>query len=74
MEKNRTSIERAFELAKSGQFVNLSALIQKLNSEGYSGNQIEGPVLRKQITRIIQDAAKARGETLSAKAVEPEIS
>lgn len=56
MEANKSPLERAFELARSGQFVTLSSLVQRLSWEGYSATQIEGPQLRKQLNPIIQAA------------------
>ncbi len=56
MEANKSPLERAFELARSGQFVTLSSLVQRLSWEGYSSTQIEGPQLKKQLNAIIQAA------------------
>ena len=58
MEANRTSLERAFELARSGKVPSLQILQQRLTSEGYTNSQIEGPVLKKQLIAIIEKAAK----------------
>lgn len=56
MEANKSPLERAFELARSGQFSTVSALVQRLSWEGYSASQVEGPQLKKQLNAIIQAA------------------
>ena len=54
----KTELERAFELARSGEYLNVSDLVKKLNSEGYSGYQIEGKSLKLQIALLIEKALK----------------
>jgi len=54
-----TALERAFQLARSGQVSGLSEIVEALGGEGYSANQIEGPSLRRQLTGLI-DTARAR--------------
>lgn len=49
-----TTIERAFELAKSGQWATLEELVRQLQKEGYNGHQIEGDTLRKQLRALIR--------------------
>lgn len=63
MEINKTSLERAFELARSGECSDLSGLIQRLSREGYSAHQIEGPQLRKQLIRLIEVATASAPKT-----------
>ena len=58
MEANKTSLERAFELARSGKVPSLQILQKRLASEGYTKSQIEGRVLKKQLNAIIEKAAK----------------
>jgi hypothetical protein len=62
MDTRKTALERAFELARSGECINLPALIKRLDNEGYSGNQIEGPQLKKQLAGLIERATNARSE------------
>ncbi len=50
-----TTIERAFQLAASGSVDSISALKKKLNSEGFTADQIMGRELSRQLTRIIVD-------------------
>jgi len=56
MDHRMTALERAFQLAKSGQVSDLSEIRKALDREGYSGNQIEGPVLKRQLADIIKSA------------------
>ncbi len=57
MELNKTSLERAFELARSGKVATVSDLRSQIRSEGYSVRDIDGPALGRQLRSII---AKAR--------------
>ena len=56
MNTNKTALERAFDLARSGGCVSVGALIKRLDREGYWGGQIEGPQLKKQLTQLIEEA------------------
>jgi hypothetical protein len=58
MEIGKSSMERAFELARSGDFESLERLVSRLNREGYDGGQLNGSQLRKQLSRLIKDASK----------------
>lgn len=44
-----TALERAFELARSGECASVSDIRVRLKAEGLSANQIEGPVLIRQL-------------------------
>jgi hypothetical protein len=44
MRSDKTAIERAFDLAKSGKFETVLAIKRELSHEGYSTIQIAGPV------------------------------
>jgi hypothetical protein len=59
MDINKTALERAFELARSGDCAGLSEISRCLGHEGYSSLQIEGPVLKKQLARLIKEAKAA---------------
>ena len=59
MDHRMTALERAFQLARSGQVVGLSEIVGALKGEGYSSDQIEGTSLRRQLTGLI-DTARAR--------------
>jgi hypothetical protein len=51
-----TAMERAFQLAKSGEVSGLTEIVKALRREGYSANQIEGPALKRQLTNLIKAA------------------
>jgi hypothetical protein len=54
MDSNTTSLERAFQLAKSGLCGSVELIRQKLDTEGYSADQITGKGLTKQLRTIIR--------------------
>jgi hypothetical protein len=54
MDSRKSSLERAFELARSGSCPTVDILIRTLNSEGYMGSQVTGKMLRKQLTQLIR--------------------
>jgi hypothetical protein len=51
-----TTMERAFHLARSGRFTTLTGVVATLDREGYSASQIQGPLLKRQITGLIKTA------------------
>lgn len=51
-------LERAFELARSGDFTTLTALRKHLATEGHSAEQISGPSIKRQL-RALCALAKA---------------
>jgi hypothetical protein len=55
---NLTALERAFELARSGKCRNLIDVNLQLKSEGYSIQQLEGPLLKTQLRHLIEVATK----------------
>ncbi|TPM12634.1 hypothetical protein FJ958_31310 [Mesorhizobium sp. B2-3-5] len=57
MEPNKTTLERAFELARSGKCNDLTSLRQQLKSEGYDLRQLEGRALLRQLQALITAAA-----------------
>ena len=58
MDTNKTTIERAFDLARSGTCLTLNDIVSKLKSEGYGAGQIEGRSLNKQLRELIEKAKK----------------
>jgi LmbE family N-acetylglucosaminyl deacetylase len=54
MDFNKTTLERAFELAKSGRCTGIPDLVTRLKAEGYSRSQIEGRGLRQQLLELIR--------------------
>jgi hypothetical protein len=49
MTQRATTLERAFELARSGKYAGVSELRQQLKVEGYSPDQLTGPTLLRQL-------------------------
>jgi hypothetical protein len=58
MDQKITALERAFQLAMSGHAAGLSEIITSLNRDGYYANQIEGPLLKRQLVDLIKAARK----------------
>lgn len=56
MEANKSCLERAFEIARSGLAPNFVHLLKQLKSEGYGQDQIYGPALKKQLNELIEKA------------------
>jgi hypothetical protein len=54
---NTTPIERAFQLARSGQCQTTADIQQRLRGEGYSTLSIIGPLLMKELRSAINDAS-----------------
>ncbi len=45
----KSTLERAFELADSGEITSMDGLSRALNQEGYSLTMLTGPLLMKQL-------------------------
>lgn len=54
-----TSLERAFELAKSGECKTVADIRKRLKDEGLSVAQIEGPRLTKQLRELCVESSAA---------------
>jgi hypothetical protein len=59
MDQKMTAVERAFQLARSGSVAGLAEITTSLNREGYYANQIEGPVLKRQLANLIKAARRS---------------
>jgi hypothetical protein len=59
-----TAIERAFELAKSGKFLYVSEIRERLRFEGYYTETISGPLLVSQLKDAIVSALKEQRKPL----------
>ena len=57
MEPIKTAIERAFELAKSGEYATVNVIKGRLKAEGYPLDQVDGKALTKQLRALMRDAA-----------------
>jgi hypothetical protein len=56
MESRPTALERAFELAKSGQCATVEEIKKKLKAEGLPAGQLTGKTLTKQLRELIKVA------------------
>jgi hypothetical protein len=59
MKNGVTTLERAFQLANSGQVTRLVELRVALAAEGHDPKQLEGPLLRKQLLAAFRKAKQA---------------
>jgi hypothetical protein len=57
-----TPLERAFDLARSGECDQVSDVRKRLRDEGYSDAQVDGPSLIRQLRHLLL-AAKATRDT-----------
>ena len=58
MDRTKTTLERAFDLAQSGKFLNLTELSNKLKEERFDPDYIVGKGLRNQLLQVIKAARK----------------
>lgn len=55
-----TSLERAFELARSGNYSSIAEIKKQLHAEGFSVAQVTGATLLRQLRELIRTALAAR--------------
>ena len=55
-----TALERAFQLATSGNYTSVADIKKRLIAERYTTEQITGGALSKQLQALIQTALKSR--------------
>jgi hypothetical protein len=60
MRQDVTTLERAFELAKSGNYITIEEIRQKLKAENFDRDRLVGPSLLAQL-RAIMGAAQSKG-------------
>jgi len=53
MDHTKSTLERTFELAKSGGYSTMSELRAAIKAEGYPVAQVEGPALGRQLRRLM---------------------
>ncbi len=60
MDHRPTTVERAYQLAKSGEYAGVSQIKDRLKVEGYSdvGGQLYGPTIRGALRRLCTEARK----------------
>ena len=56
-----TSLERAFELARTGKYSKVSEIVDVLESEHFDITQLEGPLLRKRVRELCDESKKKVG-------------
>ena len=62
MSNRPTALERAFELARSGECAGVSEVKARLRAEGFGPEQITGPALSRQLRELCTAAAGARAD------------
>lgn len=62
MPARKTSLERAFDMAKTRPYADLAALVRDLKKEGYDQHQIEGRQLKKQLSELIRSTKANEGQ------------
>ena len=62
MDPNFSSLERAFQLARSGLYRTVTEIRTRLNDEGYQSAQVTGPKLCRQISEILDKTLVRYGE------------
>ena len=59
MTNQPTVLERAFALARTGEYAGVNDIRIKLKSEGYALHQLEGPTLMRQLRELCTASKKA---------------
>ena len=59
MDPNKSALERAFELARSGRYPTVELIRRAISAEGYFQSQIEGRELTRQLKALITASASA---------------
>jgi hypothetical protein len=60
MRNGISSVERAFQLARTGEHDCVRRVKMALRDEGYNAYQVQGPILSGQLTKIINATKKSR--------------
>lgn len=63
MDQNKSTLERAFELARSGRYRTVSEVKRAVLAEGYSLAQLEGRALSRQLSDLIKAKVTQSGTT-----------
>jgi hypothetical protein len=63
MDLKVSALERAFQLARSGQTASIDDIRKRLKREGYEENAVDGgPSLAAQLRKLIREAGERRGD------------
>jgi hypothetical protein len=57
-----TTLERAFALARTGDYEGVSKIREQLKAEGYDLLQLAGPTLARQLREVCIASLKAKGD------------
>jgi hypothetical protein len=68
MSRHPTPVERAFELARSGQHATVDEIRQQMKREGLDHAQVAGPVLLKQLRTLCTESVARQAAEDEAKA------
>ncbi len=68
MEPNVTAVERAFQLARLGIFLQVTEIKERMREEGYFTESITGPTLLNQLRCIMQTAQRSRWKRVRSSA------
>ena len=60
MQHRMTAVERAFQLARSGQVAEGSEIVKALRGERYPVDQLHGPMLKRQLVDLMKTARAKR--------------
>lgn len=63
MDTRKTALQRAFELAQTGKYLNVLEIIKRLKAENYNAEQVQGPALKKQLIQLIEKSRKSNDGT-----------
>jgi hypothetical protein len=61
MDYRITTLERAFQMARSGQFASVAEIKKQLRIEGFSDSQVSGRSLSRQLKDLIRAARDGEG-------------
>jgi hypothetical protein len=59
MDTRKTALQRAFELAQTGKYLNVLEIIKRLKAEKFDADQVEGPTLKKQLFQLIEKSRQS---------------
>lgn len=62
MTSRLTTLERAFALARSGEYAGVAEIRAQLKTEGYALHQLEGPSLMRQLRDLCGTAKREKPE------------
>jgi hypothetical protein len=57
-----TVLERAFALARTGDYAGVQEIRMQLKAEGYALHQLEGPTLIRQLRALCADSKNPAGD------------